>query len=379
MHCPAPWMPVVLAMATLIPSNTFCQSSGNPEISVIPRFLVQTNDGEKLAEGKRQFSQPDFAFEELELAMQAYLNPFAKGDLVLTLPGPDLESSRLGIEEVYVTVLRGLPLDLNIRFGKYRAEFGKLNLMHPHVWPFVTQPLSQERFLGESGLNDLGVSASVLLPTGDLYTRLTVDLLRGLAIKNGPGIADSTGGSPFYATSARLTGFLALADNSDLEIGLSGYTGIHDPYHRHRFWYGNLDFKYKYRPDAYTALVVQGEFLQNIRKAQQDQELNPFLAAGGNPEERTIRSAGMYLYVDYQFLKTYSAGIRFDWTQSPYSTSERASGLALFLGFYPVEETLGLRIQYQHTRTEEPAGAQSVNLIALQALFSLGPHRAHPF
>ena len=351
----------------------------NPDISVIPRFILQTNDGEKLAEGIRQFSRPDFAFEELEIAMQAYVNPYAKADVILTLPGPDVEAGKLGIEEVYATILRGLPLDLNVRFGKYRVDYGKLNMMHHHAWPFVTQPLSQERFLGVGGLNDLGISASVLLPTGDVYSKLTVDLLRGLAIGEATGIADTTGASPFYATSARLMGFFPLGNFSDLEVGFSGYTGIHDPYNRDRFWYGNLDFKYKYKPDAYTSLVVQGEFLYNTRMAAQDRDFNQFVDANGNSERRTINSSGLYVYCDYQFLKLYSAGARFDWTESPYSTADKAQGVALFLGYYPVEETLALRLQYQRTTTETAGVSQSVNMIALEAFFSLGPHKAHPF
>jgi hypothetical protein len=311
--------------------------------------------------------------------MQAYINPFAKADVNLTLPGPDVEAGKLGIEEIYATIVRGLPLDINLRFGKYRVDYGKLNMMHPHAWPFVSQPLSQERFLGEEGLNDLGISASVLLPTGDIYSGLTLDLLRGSSIGETTGIKDTTGRSPFYATSARLMGFFPLDDLNDLEVGLSGYTGIHDPYNRDRFWYANLDLKYKYRPDAYTSLVVQGEFLYNTRTASQDHELHPFLDAHGDPERRTINSSGLYVYADYQFLKIYSAGARFDWSQSPYSADDRAQGVAVFLGYYPVEETLGLRLQYQHATTETPGASQSVNSIALQALFSLGPHKAHPF
>lgn len=375
----ARWMPVIAALLLLVPPHAPAQSTGNPDISVLPRFLFHTNDGEKLANGKREFSRPEFAFEELEVAIQAYLNPFAKGDIVFTLPGPDLETSKLGVEEVYATVLRGLPLDLNVRFGKYRVDFGKLNMMHPHAWPFITQPLSQERFFGEEGLNDLGISASVLLPTGDLYTKLTVDLLRGSSTGEAAGIADTTDGSPFYATSARLTGFFPLDEHSDLEVGVSGYTGIHDPYHRDRFWYANLDAKYKYRPDAYTSLVIQAEVLQNFRNARQDHEFSPIVDANGMPEERSIRSAGLYVFADLQFQKIYSVGVRYDWSQSPYSTSDRAQAGAVFLGYYPVEETLGLRLQYQHTRTENGAGTQGVNMIALQALFSLGPHKAHPF
>lgn len=355
----------VSGMLIWIPVAVIAQTTVNPDISVIPRFLVRSDDGQKLNEGKREFSRPDFSFEELEMALQAYLNPFAKADVVLTLPGPDLENGKLGIEEVYATVVRGLPLDINLRIGKYRAEFGKLNMAHPHARPFVTAPLMQERFLGES-LNDLGISASVLLPTGDIYTKLTVDLLRGTAVGGATGMPDTTGAKPFYANSARVSSFFTLSDFSDLEIGVSGYTGIHDPYNRDRFWYGNLDFKYKYRPDAYTSLVIQGEYLVNTRTVH--------LA-----EEATLSSSGYYLFADYQFMKSYSIGARIDWSESPYSTKDQANGVAVFAGYYPVEETLGVRLQYARTTTKLPQFSQSVNSINLQILFSLGPHKAHPF
>lgn len=388
MHCLRAILCVITVAACFLPGRAArAQASVNPDISVIPRFVIRSDDGEKLNEGRRIFSQPDFQFDELELAIQAYLNPFAKADVVLTLPGPDLEHGKIGVEEVYATVFRGLPLDVNVRVGKYRVEFGKLNLVHPHAWPFVTAPLVQERFLGES-LNDLGISASVLLPTGDVYTKLTIDLLRGTSIPGATGIADTSGRKPFYANSARLMGFFPLDDDSDLEVGLSGYTGIHDPYFRDRFWYGNLDFKYKYRPSAYTAVVVQGEYLASRRTAHQDASLIPLIDARGNPEERTISSSGLYVYADVQFLKTYSVGARLDWAQSPYSKDDQARGVAVFLGYYPVEETLGLRLQYANTSTEVPGGSpthdaaaisRNVNSIALQILFSLGPHKAHPF
>ncbi len=355
------------------------QTTVNPDISIIPRFLIETNDGEKLP-GRREFSRPDFSFQELEMVVSAYLNPFSKADVVLTLPGPDVEAGKLGLEELYATVFRGLPLDLNVRFGKYRTEFGKLNVIHPHAWPFVTQPLVYERFLGEEGLNDLGISVSTLLPTGDIYTRLTVDLLRGGAVAGVTGLEDTTGDQPLYALSGRLMGFFPLTDESDLEAGVSGYTGIHDPYNRDRFWYGNLDVKYKYRPSQYTSLVIQGEYLLNTRRACLDRTLAPFLGAGGTPVRKSLRTSGWYLYGDVQFFKSYSIGARLDRTESPYSADDRATAVAIFAGYYPVEETLGLRLQYQHTRHEAPGSdAVGVNAIALQVLCSLGPHRAHPF
>ncbi len=370
-------MAVVCALA--IREITYAQTTVNPDISVIPRFRIITDDGGKLAEGKRELSQPDLQFEELELALQAYLNPFARGDVILTVPGPDIENAKLGIEEAYATVLRGLPLDLNLRVGKYRAEFGKINTVHPHAWPFATPPLVEERFLGDEGLNDLGLSLSALLPTGDVYTRLNADLLRGGAIGGSTGIADTTGRKPAYAVAARLSSFFTVSDYSDLEVGLSGYTGIHDPYYRERFWYGNADAKFKYRPSAYTSLVIQGEYLLNTRTASENASRVLFTDGAGNPQARTVTTSGFYLYTDYQFLKIYSAGARYDWSQSPYSADDKARAASVFVGYYPVEETLGVRLHYQHTVTEHPGGPQSVNTIILQVLFSLGPHKAHPF
>jgi hypothetical protein len=367
------------AAASLVAApGAHAQGSINPDISVIPRFVIRSDDGGKLADGRREFSQPDLQFQELEIAMQSYLNPFAKADVILTLPGPDISAGRLGIEELYATVVRGLPFDLNLRIGKYRAEFGKLNMMHPHAWPFVSAPLVAERFFGES-LNDLGISASLLLPTGDVYTKLTIDLLRGTSVGDGAGIADTSGRKPYYANSARLSSFFTLDDNSDLEVGLSGYTGIHDPYERERFWYGNLDVKYKYRPSSYTALVVQGEVLMNSRRAGEDASLNAFRDALGRAEMRSISSWGMYLYADCTFLKQYSLGVRYDRSGTPYSGSDVAHGVALFAGYYPVEETLGLRLEYENTAGNTPGVPAAVNSIALQVLFSLGPHKAHPF
>jgi hypothetical protein len=368
-----------LVLFALSPDNVRAQANVNPDISVIPRFLITSSDGQKLAEGKREFSRPDFQFQELELSIGSYLNPFSRADVILTLPGPDVEASKLGVEEMYATVFRGLPLDLNLRVGKYRAEFGKLNQMHPHAWPFISAPLVQQRFLGEEGLNDLGISASVLLPTGDVYTKLTADLLRGKAVGGTTGLVDTTGAPPLYANSMRLTSFFSLTDNSDLEVGLSGYTGIHDPYYHDRFWYGNLDVKYKYRPDSYTSLVVQGEALFNSRTAHQDAALTPFRDPGGVIHERTIASNGGYLFTDYQFFKTYSVGARYDWAGTPYNAGDRAHGFAVFAGYYPVEETIGVRLEYTHTTTESAGAPLDVNTIGLQVLFSLGPHKAHPF
>ena len=368
----------LVALLVIAGSGTglFGQSVYNPDISVIPRFLLSTDDGAQLPE-RRVFARPEFTLEELEIGLQAYVNPYARGDIFISMVG--IEQPEIRLEEAYVSIVKGLPLDMNLRLGKYRVEFGKLNMTHPHARPFVGSPLVQERFLGEDGVNDLGLSASFLLPTGDIYSRLSLDILAGSSIGvlepgqeaggGGPGLVDTADGAPFYAQAGRAMTFIPLGDESDCEIGLSALTGIHDPYAKLRFWYWNLDFKYKWKPDDFTSLTLWGEALVNSRRVSD--------GAGG---EGSVSSAGMFVFADYQFLKTFSFGTRFDWSESPYSSQDKATAIAIFAGYYPVEESLALRLQYQHTRTNPAAGeAISVNSIALQVMFSLGPHRAHTF
>ena len=55
----------LLIMIVCAHASGLTQTTVNPDISVIPRFLVQTDDGQKLAQGKREFSQPDLSFQEL--------------------------------------------------------------------------------------------------------------------------------------------------------------------------------------------------------------------------------------------------------------------------------------------------------------------------
>jgi hypothetical protein len=362
--------------------SAHAQSVFNPDISIISRFRFESNDGQKLPE-ERAFSKPEFTFEEFEVAIQSYLNPYARADVFLAKGGAGEEP--IEIEEAYATFLKGLPLDLNIRIGKYLTEFGKLNTMHPHSWSFLSKPLSLQRFLGEEGINDLGISASILIPAGDVvYAKLTADVLRGHTIGTldptshtqggGVGMIDTASSEVFYANSGRLMVFVPVSENGDLELGVSGLTGIHDPYARLRFTYANIDFKYKWKPNAYTSLVLQGEALFNHRKISRGTDIR------GRTILQSFSSQGFYLYGNLQFNKVFTVGGRFDWTQSPYSTHEKAQGGAVFVGFYPVEETAAFRLQYEHVRTTSPGAATiGVNTISLQFMFSMGPHKAHPF
>src|SRR5262249_22687810 len=65
-------------------------------------------------------------------------------------------------EEVYFETI-SIPL-ATFKAGKFKAALGKENQLHTHAFPFIDPPLINDILLGDEGLNEMGVSASVLLP-----------------------------------------------------------------------------------------------------------------------------------------------------------------------------------------------------------------------
>lgn len=81
----------------------------NPNISVISDFRIFVHDDKILADEKNKLN---LNLEEIELAIQGYLNPYARADIFFAKHG--IEGS-VEIEEASATFLRGLPLGLNIK------------------------------------------------------------------------------------------------------------------------------------------------------------------------------------------------------------------------------------------------------------------------
>jgi hypothetical protein len=59
----------------------------------------------------------------------------------------------------------------------------------------------------------------------------------------------------------------------------------------------------------------------------------------------------------------------------------KTTGLEAWFGYYPFEETLALRLGLQHLMFNQADGNErdAETIINLQLIFSLGPHKAHPF
>jgi len=381
----------------IIVQKTYSQSNVNPDISLIGTFNTFMNNIKNVPEhGKLNFETPS-----MELFVDGYLNPYAKavGNIAY-------EEEQFTVEELYAEIVRGLPLDMQIKAGKYLVGFGQLNIVHPHAWAFLDRPLFHQIFFSPDGFNDMGVNFNFILPTENFYSNFDIGIFKGNVfseneITDSPIQFEDRGNTPIVVS--RLGTFFSLSDYSNLGIGLNGSYGVYSKASLNTmgdstadlqdesltYAYAGLDFKFKYRPDEYTSITIQGEGLLNNRKVAGYGE------DGINiPVEKlsTINSYGAFIFVDYLFAKQYSIGAKYDFLngiigdEPSFNTlanddQNSTQGLYAWIGFYPVEHTLAFRLGVQHLIFNYADGTKRdpETTATLQMIFSLGPHKAHSF
>ena len=94
-------------------------------------------------------------------------------DLSATIP---FSQNGVELEEAFFRTT-SLPWGLQIKGGRFRSSFGRLNVQHEHVWDFADAPLVNRAFFGEEGLVENGVQMNWLAPT-PFYLLLGGDLAR---------------------------------------------------------------------------------------------------------------------------------------------------------------------------------------------------------
>jgi hypothetical protein len=389
----------ILIIKIIFTINLLSQTTANPDISAIGIFNTTTNFTEDdPGYGKIIFNTP-----ELELYFEGYLNPFARATFNIAVHDGHFEA-----EEIYANIVRGLPLDLQLKAGKFLVGFGKINTIHPHGWSFLQRPLFQQIYFGEEGFNDIGLTLSLLLPTGDVFTNLDLGVFKGDVFS--PSHEDESaehedepgrGNSPIF--NGRLNSFFSISDYSSMEIGLSSSYGIYNREYFNitgdtsslpvltslNYHYAGIDFKYKYRPNSYTALIIQAEGIWNSRNIGEEGTMgvNSIIE-----NKKRINTFGFFVYTDYRFNKIFSVGAKYDYTNGiigdelshhtlANDDDNNTQGIEGWIGYYPVEETLALRLGVQNLwfNYSEAIERPSETKVVLQLIFSLGPHKAHPF
>ena len=287
--------------------------------------------------------------QEVELAFQAVVDPYARADVFLSFGQEGVE-----VEEAYLSTL-GLPYSLQARGGQFFAPVGRINQQHAHVWDFVDRPLALARLLGVDALKGPGVEVAWLAPTSWFAeVRLAYQALR-------PGfLAQSRN-----AGVGRLAQFFDVGEASTLGVGVSGVIFDEPGAGASRQLVGG-DVFLKIRPLRTRSYVtLQAEVVSRW-----------LTTAAETTEEHAEPSGtewGGYVQAVWRDGPYFAYGARYE--RAPAVTGgpeHRVSALASWLP----SEFQRIRLQVSYDRL--PGGSDGVEAL-LHLEFAIGAHGAHPF
>ena len=371
-----PWVTALLVAV----AGAAAAQNVNPDISVIGdvRAFI-TDDASDPKEGRLQLD-----LHGVELALQGYLNPYARADVFVGYHDGAFE-----LEEAYATILRGLPAGLQLKAGKYRVDFGKLNQLHPHAYSFLDTPLVHQELLGEEGLVDIGVNLNLQAPLGTTVLTVSGNVLKGdfaeghahdhegdEAVAGLRGLTAAFGGGALQAHeeaetdigyAERLGLFVPTGEYAGFEVGINALQGTLDRQTGREVELLGADAKYRWAPDKYRSLTVQGEWIRSDRDVEH---------AGEGGVER-VRADGFYAFLDWRFAQRWNAGVIGERSEMAEEEGVSIERVGAFAGFQLMEETTVLRLLFRHSEGDELA--EPVREAVLQLVFSLGPHKAHWF
>jgi len=112
-----------------------------------------------------------FNLDSVELAIFSPVDPYF--DFYANIP---VTENGISVEEAYV-VTTALPAGWQIKGGKFKSNFSRLDSQHPHAWDFWDIALPYRAFLGNEGLGgEKGVQLT-WLPTFPIYTLFGAEVL----------------------------------------------------------------------------------------------------------------------------------------------------------------------------------------------------------
>jgi hypothetical protein len=356
----------------------------NPNISLVLNTFLYTSSikEEELelwtipgytAEGIE--SRKGFNLESAELFLFAPVDPYF--NLYATIP---VTEEGVELEEAYF-VTTSLPYGFQIKGGKFKSGFGRINSQHPHAWDFADIPLVYRAFAGGEGVIEKGAQLTYLPPL-PFYMLIGGEVLQG----DNEVLFGSDAKSGPHAYTLFVKSSFDLTDNSTVLFGPSVMSGktktdsiADDTEFRGTSTLYGLELTYKWKPSRKQSFALQSEYL--YRRQNGDLEDTVTLA-----EEHLKRAQdGLYVQGIYQ-LNRWRMGARYDalglfkddfilsGTDQDFGKKPwRASGM---LEFNPTEFSR-IRLQYNHDKSSRDG--RTNNEWFLQLVMGIGAHAAHPF
>jgi len=350
--------------------DTFYYSSNlaNDELANwnIPGFTTQGPD-----------QRNGFNLDSVELFIFSPVDPYF--NLYANIPATE---NGVSVEEAYV-VTTALPEGWQIKGGKFKSNFSRLDAQHPHAWDFWDIALPYRAFLGEEGLGgEKGVQLTYL-PDLAIFTQFGIEVLQGENdLLFGQDAAQGPHAFSFFVKSSVDT-----SDYSTFYFGPSVLFGKTkspnvipgEEVTADSALYG-LEAVWKWKPSNREALTIQSEYLLLTQSGSATD-----LTSGVIDSLRRTQD-GFYIQSIYR-KNRWGVGARYDLLDL-FQDTFKQGGVQQNFGGKPHRETASLeynpseftrvRLQFTHDRSDTTTGRTNDEAI-LQFNFSIGAHPAHSF
>jgi hypothetical protein len=355
--------------------------------------------GDLSAKGSTQPDGARFGVREVELAVQAAVDPYFRGDVFIGIS--DLEG--ISIEQAFLTTT-SLPNQLELRLGRFLMPFGKQNTTHRHDLHTIEYPYVIQKLLTDEGLKGTGLWGSRVFSPFGFFQEVqltTIDRLakRTLGLTANAPVNKSLAGLGF---SARVRNYVDINESQNVELSFSALTGkreqpLSDAYAStlaNGFNATNArqstlgaDFTYRWRPlqqGLYQSFILQSEVMQQINEKDPrvpgagicvKGDCALVRAPAGSYAGPTRNHAGAYVFARLQTGQRSFIGSRYDYVQNPENDGRTLTAGSVYLEWFPSEFSK-LVAGYEGVSSE---GSTFLNRLLVQAVFALGPHKPHPF
>lgn len=397
----------VAADTTTRPATPVGPQGGPTNPRLLPDFsAVGDLVGDLSPKGSTQADKSRLGVREVELAVQAVVDPYFRGDVFLGIS--DVE--KISIEQAFLTTT-SLPNQFELKIGRFLMPFGKQNTTHRHDLHTIEYPYVIQKLLSDDGFKGTGLWASRVISPFGFYQELQVTVVDRLSpaspnLTTAEEVNKSLGGLGF---SGRLRNYVDLTEATNVELSFSALTGKRDqPLDA---TYGVLvtsasggrpvltdvnatiarqstfgaDLTFRWRPlqqGLYESFMLQSEVMHQLN------ERNPALPVAGcasvpvtvvctQPAYAgpTRDYTGAYVFARYQTGQRQFVGARYDYVQNPENDGRTLTAGSVYLEWYPSEFSK-LAAGYEAVKN---SGENLLNRLLIQATFSLGPHKPHPF
>jgi hypothetical protein len=394
----------VAADTTTRPSTPVGPQGGPTNPRLLPDLsAVGDLVGDLSPKRSTQADNSRFGVREVELAVQAVVDPYFRGDVFLGIS--DLEG--ISIEQAFLTTT-SLPNQLELKIGRFLMPFGKQNTTHRHDLHTIEYPWVIQKLLSDDGLKGTGLWGSRVFAPFGFFQELQLTAVDRISppstdLTTAEAVNKSLGGLGF---SARLRNYVDLTEAANVELSFSALTGK-----RERALNGSYvalvdgsgstpatvevnatlarqstfgaDLTYRWRPlqqGLYQSFILQGEVMRQVNESNPALPVVECPAAPVPCPVADLASPsrdynGAYLFARFQTGQRQFIGARYDYVQNPENEGRTLTAGSVYLEWYPSEFSK-LNFAYEGVKN---SGADLVNRLLVQATFSLGPHKPHPF